>query len=222
MDLELISFKLCPFVQRSVITLLYKEVPFRITYIDLSDPPAWFSELSPFGQVPVLRIDGDSVLFESAVINEYLDEISPPSLQPTDPLQRALNRAWIEFGSACLSDFAQLVPEPDQAAFEAKRRDLAAKLKRLDDTIGNAGGPYFNGAQPSLVDMAYAPLFMRLDILRSALELPEPGKLPKVDRWCDALLALPAVKRSVVDDFPQLLVARLHAANGYLGSLVGR
>ena len=70
---ELISFKLCPFVQRSVIVLLEKEAPFDITYIDLSNPPDWFKAISPMGKVPVLKVD-DTVLFESAVIMEYLDE----------------------------------------------------------------------------------------------------------------------------------------------------
>ena len=88
MELELISFKLCPFVQRSVITLLYRDVPHRTTYIDLDEPPVWFAKISPFGKVPVLRVDGDSVLFESAVINEFIDEASPGSMQPEDPLRR--------------------------------------------------------------------------------------------------------------------------------------
>ena len=49
MELELISFKICPFVQRSVITLRYKQVPFKITHIALDAPPPWFREISPFG-----------------------------------------------------------------------------------------------------------------------------------------------------------------------------
>ena len=40
--IELISFKLCPFVQRSVITLLKKGVEFKITYVDLANKPDWF------------------------------------------------------------------------------------------------------------------------------------------------------------------------------------
>ncbi|MDH4275939.1 MAG: glutathione S-transferase family protein, partial [Gammaproteobacteria bacterium] len=98
MQPELISFDLCPFVQRSVITMLEKNVAYKITYIDLANPPDWFLKISPFGKVPALRV-GDKTLFESAVINEYLDDITPPSMHPQDPLQRALNRAWIEFGS---------------------------------------------------------------------------------------------------------------------------
>jgi len=69
---ELISFELCPFVQRSVITLLQKGVDFKINYIDIHDPPEWFQQISPLGKVPVMRVD-NTVLFESAVINEYLD-----------------------------------------------------------------------------------------------------------------------------------------------------
>ena len=112
---ELVSFKLCPYVQRSVITLLEKQVDYNVTYIDLSEPPEWFLALSPFGKVPLLRV-GDSALFESAVINEYIDEITPPSLHPTDPLLKAQNRAWIEFGSDLLVHVYQMVMAPRSAS----------------------------------------------------------------------------------------------------------
>ncbi len=80
MAYQLISFVLCPFVQRSVITLKEKQVPFDITYVDLQNLPDWFNAISPMGKVPVLRVDEKRVLFESAVINEYLDETNPPPL----------------------------------------------------------------------------------------------------------------------------------------------
>ena len=68
MDLELISTRRCPFVQRSIITLKHKNVPHKVTYIDVYDPPDWFKAISPLGKVPVLRVDGDTVLFESAAL----------------------------------------------------------------------------------------------------------------------------------------------------------
>ena len=98
MELELISFKLCPFVQRSIIVLKHKQIPFNITYIDLADPPVWFRDISPFGKVPVLRVNDKHTIFESAVISEFLNEITPDSLLPDEPLERAINRGWIEFG----------------------------------------------------------------------------------------------------------------------------
>ena len=69
----LISFDICPFVQRSVITLEEKGVEYEIKYIELENKPDWFLAISPFGKVPVLQAN-DTVIFESAVINEYLDE----------------------------------------------------------------------------------------------------------------------------------------------------
>ena len=85
---KLISFKLCPFVQRSIITLLEKGVGYEIEHIDLSNKPQWFLDISPFGKVPVLVVDDDVVLFESAVINEFLDETAPGRrLHPDDPLR---------------------------------------------------------------------------------------------------------------------------------------
>ena len=102
MNLELISFPVCPYVQRAVITLLHKGVDFKLTYINLADKPDWFLAISPLGKVPVLRA-GDGVLFESAAINEYLDETHAPRMLPEDPIERARARAWIAFGSTVMS-----------------------------------------------------------------------------------------------------------------------
>ena len=88
MPIKLVSFKLCPFVQRAVLALEEKGVDYELAYIELEDPPDWFKRLSPLGKVPLMLVD-DNPVFESAVILEYLDEVYQPSLHPKDPLQRA-------------------------------------------------------------------------------------------------------------------------------------
>src|SRR3979411_3383891 len=97
--LTLISHKLCPYVQRAVIALTEKGVPFERIDIDLANKPDWFLALSPLGKTPVLQV-GDTAIFESAVILEYLEETQPKPLHPADALARAEHRAWIEYGSA--------------------------------------------------------------------------------------------------------------------------
>src|ERR1700749_5002066 len=95
MALRVISFDLCPFVHRSTILLHEKGVAFELEYIDLKNKPAWFLALSPRGKVPVLVVDG-APLFESAVINESLDETQGKPLLPAAPFERARQRGWIE------------------------------------------------------------------------------------------------------------------------------
>ena len=71
--LTLISHKLCPYVQRVAIALAEKGVPFERIDIDLADKPDWFLNVSPLGKTPVL-LAGDTAIFESAVILEYLED----------------------------------------------------------------------------------------------------------------------------------------------------
>jgi glutathione S-transferase len=207
MNLELISSPLCPYVQRSVITLLHKEVPFTLTPIDLAHKPDWFLEISPLGKVPCLRIDQDTVLFESQVINEYLDEILPPPLHPSDPLTRAQHRAWIALGSDALGDQFQLMVAQGEERFIAAHRQLCDKLERLEASMG--AGPFFAGESFSLVDAALAPLFMRMEILHSLRPLPRWESLGKLRLWTAQLMELPEVAGSVRADFADLLRAYL-------------
>ena len=123
-NFRLISFALCPYVQRAAIVLAEKGVPFERVNIDLANKPDWFLKLSPLGKVPVLVVEQDGrerVLFESAVIAEYLDETIAPQLHPADPIEKAQHRAWIEFASALLADIHGYYTAADEQAFLQKR-----------------------------------------------------------------------------------------------------
>ncbi len=216
MQLELISFDICPFVQRSVITLLYKNEAFDITYIDLENPPAWFLDISPFGKVPVLRV-GESAVFESAVINEYVDEITPGALMPADALLRATNRAWIVFGEACIVDQYNLSVAKTRRRYEDVLGKARDNLQRLEAIMGE--GPFFNGADFSLVDAAYAPLFMRYAILNQRVPVIEAAQFPKLLAWSEQLLALDAVQGSVKEDFEALYIDYIRTHADYAAGL---
>jgi glutathione S-transferase len=201
--LELVSFKLCPFVQRSVITLNKKKAKYGITYIDLENPPEWFNEISPLGQVPLLKVNDKTVLFESAVINEYLDETVGAPLHPSDPLQKAFERAWIEFGSSLLGLNYRATAAQDKEDLKDLLDELFTDLQRLENVVSKQG-PYFRGDSFGLVDAAYAPLFMRMDLSPTLKKDPRWKEMPKTRKWADALLADSEVKSSVVPEFDQL------------------
>jgi len=218
MNLELISFKLCPFVQRSVITLLYKQVSFKTTFINLAEPPDWFREISPLGKVPLLKVDGE-VVFESAVINEFIDEITPDRLMPVDPLVRARHRAWIEMGSSLLGTLFKGLSSKDEAGLEAAKVELAKLLSHVEKILDEQG-PYFAGEKLSLVDTAYAPFFQRLRFLEQFYPLAELDSLPKISNWANALLALPAVRDSLPEDFGTLYPMALKQMGGHYAHYV--
>src|SRR3954466_3048547 len=112
--LKLISYKLCPYVQRAVIALTEKGVAFERIDIDLADKPDWFLKISPLGKTPVLVV-GQYAIFESAVILEYLEETQSGPPPPADPLARAEHPGWIEFGSAVLNDIEGVYAATDEA-----------------------------------------------------------------------------------------------------------
>jgi glutathione S-transferase len=211
LKLTLISHKLCPYVQRAVIALTEKGVPFERIDIDLANKPDWFLKISPLGKVPVLRVgtnDGEAVLFESNVICEYIEDTQGGAkLHPQDPLQRAQHRAWMEFGSTILSELWGLETTGDPAIFESKRVAVAAKFARVEDALGS--GPFFAGENFSLVDAVFAPIFRYFDVFDALIDLSIFTKTPKVRAWRTELAKRPSVRSAVGADYPQLLHAFL-------------
>jgi glutathione S-transferase len=201
--LKLVSFDLCPYVERSRIVLLEKGVPHEVEFIDLANKPPWFLAISPMGRVPVLIVD-DRPIFESMIINELLEDLYPrPALFPGDPLGRAEARAWIVFANDVVmpgSVAAMMALAGGSTGDELSRplatlQDAFAKLERQ---VARGGGPFFMGSAFTLVDAAYAPFFRRW---REAEGWGGPearllGGFPAVSAWAAALLAHPSVAKA--------------------------
>jgi glutathione S-transferase len=219
--LRLISFPLCPYVQRAAILLAEKGVEFERVNIDLASKPDWFLKLSPLGKVPVLVVEQDGreeVLFESAVIAEYLDETIEPRLHPADPLEKARRRAWIEFASATLADIYGYYTATDEASFRAKEQAIAAKFERLEEQLGE--GPFFAGEQFSLADAAFAPALRYFDLFdRSAGPKLFEGK-PKLQAWRRVLAERPSVRGAVAETYLDDLRAFIRSKGSHLAGLM--
>lgn len=212
-SLELVSFKVCPFVQRSVIALNEKNVDFKLTHIMPGNEPDWFKEVSPLGKVPVLLVDGQPV-FESAVISEYLDEVYEPKLHPADPLTKARQRSWIEFCSDLLGTQYRMVTAQDQAGFENNLQQLKQGLQRVGGNLAEQT-PFFGGENLALIDTTYAPLFMRMAIVERVFKVDFETS-ERVRAWSDALLARDSVKNSVVENFEEVFMMFLKKQDGYM------
>ncbi len=219
--LRLISHKLCPYVQRAAIVAAEKGVDFERVDIDLADKPDWFVKLSPTGKVPVLEVTDEEgkvhVLFESAVIAEYLDEISGNPLLSAEPLARARTRAWVECASATLGDISRLYSAPNSAGFDAAIGALEARLETIEREIR---GPFFAGIRFGLADAAFAPVFRYLDVFERELGFTLVDRPRKVAAWARELATRPSVIGAVPLDYADRLLAFAVGRQAHLARLL--
>lgn len=200
--LTLVSHVLCPYVQRAVIVLKEKAVPFERRDVDLANKPDWFLACSPLGKTPVLLVDGEPI-FESAVICEYLDETLAPRLHPEDALARARHRGWMEFGASLLNTIAAFYNAKDDAALALQADQIRARLAQLEASLGN--GPWFSGERFSLVDAVFGPVFRYFDVFDELGEFHFFEGLPKAAAWRAALAERASVREAAHPNYPALL-----------------
>lgn len=196
--IKLYDFKSSPNSQRVKVVLEEKKLPFEIVPIDLrkgEQKTPQFLKLNPYGKVPVLT-DGDTVLYESCIINEYLDEKYPnPPLMPADLGKRAKARILIDYGLAHLDGPYQklrqeLMKDPKEQSepvIEAAKNDLRKLLQRFENEIGDQ--PYLLG-EFSLAD---ADLITRFTRLEGFGVLPDPS-LPRLSKYLERMKERPSVK----------------------------
>ncbi len=218
LDLELILFDFCPYAQRGVISLQQNKIPHKLTYLDPDNLPDWFAEVSPFGKVPILRVDGKTTIFESSVINELIALISTSQMLPADPVERSVCRSWTEFGSTLLGQVTGMLSVADESEFLSKRADFHENLQRLEEQL-DGRGPFFAGNDFSLVDSTYAPLFMRMQHLNKNVPLYDAKDFPLITQWADKLLALDSVSNSSPEDFDKIYdrFIQRRGKDGWLG-----
>jgi glutathione S-transferase len=212
MSLTLISHTLCPYVQRAAIVLAEKQVDFERRYVDLGNKPEWFRAISPLGKTPVLMV-GDTAIFESAAICEYLDDTLAPRLHPVEPLERAKHRGWMEFGSALLNTIGAFYNAPDEAALHAKAGEIHSRFKQLEAVLGN--GPYFEGDRFCIVDAVFGPIFRYFDVFDEISDFGCMKDLAKIQAWRAALRERVSVVHAVAPSYSgglkSFLIARQSA-----------
>jgi len=194
--IEFITAEVCPFAQRTHLALKEKGLEYTHREVDLADKPAWFEKVSPYSKVPVLK-HGDVVVYESAIINEYIDEVWPtPALMPAEPARRALARIWIDFANSRLvGAFYKALSAPDADA----RAEAASALTKALDLIEDEGlarlgaGPYWLGSEVSLVDLAFYPHFERLPALAHYRGVDIPARCTRLKTWLAAMGERPSV-----------------------------
>ena len=217
-DFNLISHVLCPYVQRSIITLEEKNIPFIRTDIDLANKPTWFKQKSPMGKVPILIVDDNSALFESSVICEFLDEVTANSLHPWDSFEKAHHRALIELGSAILNNIANLYNAKDKASFQNIHTEIQGKFQFIEKEL--SGTPFFSGDKFHLVDAVYGPIFRYFEVFNSFTELNTFAHLSKCQLWRKALSQRKSVQQAVSEDYSALLIQFLINRDSYISQLI--
>ncbi|MEX0305270.1 MAG: glutathione S-transferase family protein [Leisingera sp.] len=197
--IKIVSFKICPFVQRVTAMLEAKGVPYDIEYIELSNKPQWFLDISPTGQVPVLVTEEGAELYESDAIVEYLDEVTTPLEPGLTPEQRAINRAWSYQGSKHYLVQCSTMQSADKGTLDERMVKLQKAFEKAEKQLGE--GPFFNGETLGNVDMAWLPLLHRAAIVEACNGYDMLEGYPRVKAWQQALLATDIAAKSVPADF---------------------
>ncbi|MBD1808508.1 glutathione S-transferase family protein [Microcoleus sp. FACHB-SPT15] len=187
----------CPYAQRSWITLLELSVDFEYQEISLGkdNKTEWFCALNPNGTVPVIK-HGETVVYESLVVNEYLCEVfggKGVTLMPSQLAARARARILM---TRCDSKLVKLSYSylshkrtEDAAKDDQLRAHLEEELLLLDAAIEASGGPYFLGETVSLVDIAFMPFFERMNVALSAwkdFEIENSARV-HLNTWLEAM-----------------------------------
>ena len=164
----------CPFSQRCRFVLFEKGMDFEIRDVDLYNKPEDIAIMNPYGQVPIL-VERDLILYESNIINEYIDERFPhPQLMPADPVMRARARLFLfNFERELFIHVQQLERRDHQKdtgkMMDRARQQIRDRLTQLTPIF--VKNKFMLGDEFSMLDVAMAPLLWRLD--HYAIEMPK-------------------------------------------------
>ena len=158
--MNLYSGTTCPFSHRCRIVLYEKQMDFQVIDVDLFNKPEDIAVINPYNRVPVL-VDRDLVLYESNIINEYIDERFPhPQLMPPDPIMRARARQLLFTMEHELFSYIEIL-EKNLKSAEKSRIHVRDRLTELAPIFTKQ--KHMLGEEFSMLDVAIAPLLWRLD-----------------------------------------------------------
>ena len=215
--MKVISFKICPFVQRVTALLEAKGIAYDIEYINLSNKPQWFLDISPNAQVPVLITDDNQVLFESDAIVEYIDEVYGTPCLSEDPVQKAQDRAWSYLATKHYLVQCSAQRSANAEILKERATKLAQAFAKIEARLSDSD--YANGNTVGMIDLSWLVLLHRAAIVEQRSGFDFLADFPKVKRWQQTLIATGLAEKSVPEDFEDRFSAFYLAESTHLGQL---
>lgn len=197
--MKLYDFPQSPNCQKVKLVLAEKDLSYETVFVDLmnnAQRSADFLRLNPYGKVPVL-IDEDEVIYDSTIINEYLDDEYPhPPLMPTGSDERAQARLFEDFAdnsfipqsNVLATELSKAADQIDQERIQRYRSDLVRVLEFLDRHLE---GKEYLVQEFSLADVAFVPRLLVLE----PLGVTVPESLTNVMAWIERLGQRPSVQK---------------------------
>lgn len=214
--IKIVSFKICPFVQRVTALLEAKAIAYEIEFISLSAKPQWFLDLAPSGQVPVLITESGDALFESDAIVEYVEEVYGALEPDVNPEQRALDRAWSYQAAKNYLVQCSTMRSTNENRLKEGTEKLNGLFAKAEAAITD--GPYFKGGSLSSVDIAWLPILHRAAIIKKHACHDFLADYPKLKAWQSALAQTGLFEKSTSDDFERVFTEFYLSDNTYLGA----
>jgi glutathione S-transferase len=196
--IRLYDYPDCPFCQKVRVVLAEKDLEFERVLVDLrknEQKAPEFLKLNPYGKVPVL-VDDDVVVYDSTIINEYLDEEYPnPLLMPEDSAGRARVRLLEDFcdnsftppAGAVLTEIHKPEAERDAERMKKYQGEVSRVLSRLEAALE---GKQYLVNEFTLADVAFVPRVLILSQLGVELD----ARLHNVAAWIARLRERPSVQ----------------------------
>ena len=160
--MQLYSGTTCPFSHRCRFVLYEKGMDFQVIDVDMYNKPEDLAVMNPYNRLPVL-VERDLILYESNIINEYIDERFPhPQLMPADPVMRARARLMLFNMEVELFSQIEALESGKEKLVERARQHVTEQLIQIVPLFTKS--KYMLGDELTMLDVAIAPLLWRLDL----------------------------------------------------------
>ncbi|OWA50555.1 putative Glutathione S-transferase omega-1 [Hypsibius exemplaris] len=180
----LYSLRFSPYAERARLVLNYKQIPFNVVNVHIRQKPEWFLKKTPLGKVPTWEEKDGTIVYESLILAEYLDEKYPNRpLLPKDPFQRAAQKQMVEAIVQTVG-YKHTILEGDSAS-----KDLF--LKGLDAVEKMLTSPFWAGNEVGFVDLMVWPFFERIPAIGRLTGLDiSAAHYPNVFAWMERMLVV--------------------------------
>jgi glutathione S-transferase len=198
--IKLYDFLPCPFGQKVRIVLAEKSLSYELATVDITKSEHRRPELlrlNPYGRVPVL-VDEDTVVYDSTIINEYLDDEYPdPPVLPRIEFSslRARARLFEDFADTSFTpQVGQLMVEmakPEGERDQNRLGRLRQTIERVLDYVNRElQGQHFLAGEFSVADIGFVP---RLLVLMD-LGIDAGAGRSNVEAWIKRMLERPSIQ----------------------------